>query len=409
MTSAVSQLPDPLDVSDPTLYETQRHAPLFARLRAEDPIHFCLCPERGDHWSITRYHDIVEVERNPEVFSNAYELGGIRLQDQAIGSIIEGSTATFISMDPPDHSRYREMVRPAFTPSNLRHLETEIRSRVSEILDRLPVGEAFDWVELVANELPIQMLATLFAIPQADRHRLLRWSNVMTGFDDPAVVDSIAQARAEMREFSDYCLALWNERAALPPSPDLISMLVHGSDSRTLSPVDYVSTMALLTIGGNDTTRNSITGGLYAFAQNPDQLDRLRADRSLIRSAVNEILRWVTPVIHIRRTATQDTILNGKQIHKGDRVILWYISANRDETVFEAPEAFRIDRLGPKHLSFGTGIHYCVGARLAEMQLAILWEEFLDRFPSIEVLGTPVRLRSNFIQGLKSLSVRVLK
>ncbi|WP_089943383.1 cytochrome P450 [Candidatus Entotheonella palauensis] len=400
---------DPLDVSDPELYETQRYAPLFARLRAEDPIHFCRCPERGDHWSITRYDDIVTVERNPEVFSNAYELGGIRLQDQAIGSVIEGSTATFISMDPPDHTRYREMVRPAFTPSHLRTLEAEIRARVSEILDSLPIGEAFDWVEHVANELPIQMLATLFDMPQADRHRLLRWSNVMTGFDDPAVVESLEQARAEMREFSEYCLSLWNERAALPPRPDLISMLVYGAESRTLTPIDYVSTMALLTIGGNDTTRNSITGGLYAFAQHPEQLARLRADRSLIKPAVNEILRWVTPVIHIRRTAKADTLLGGKQIRQGDRVVLWYVSANRDETVFEAPETFRIDRSGPRHLSFGTGIHFCVGARLADMQLAILWEELLERFPIIEVLGPPVRLRSNFIHGLKTLPVRVRK
>ena len=199
----------------------------------------------------------------------------------------------------------------------------------------------------------------------------------MTGFDDPTVVESIEQAQAEMREFSDYFLSLWNERSALRPGPDLISMLVHGSESRALTPIDYVSTMALLTIGGNDTTRNSITGCRYAFSQHPKQLDHLRTDRSLIKSAVNEILRWVTPVIHIRRTAKQDTTLNGKHIRKGDRVILWYISANRDETVFDEPEAFRIDRPGPKHLSFGTGIHYCVGARLAEMQLAILWEDIL--------------------------------
>ena len=398
---------DPYDVSDPVLYEQQTHEPLFAHLRAHDPVHFCHSEPRGDHWSITRYDDIVAVERNTDIFSNAYELGGIRLQDQAIGSVIEGSTATFISMDPPDHTRYRDMVRPAFTSRNLRKLEGEIRARVIEILERLPLGKTFDWVDEVANELPIQMLATLFDIPQADRHRLLRWSNVMTGFDDPAVVDSLEQGRAEMREFAEYCISLWNARAAQPPAPDLVSMLVYGAESRTLTPEDYVSTMALLTIGGNDTTRNSITGGLYILSEHPEQLARLRADRALIKSAVNEILRWVTPVIHIRRTAKADTLFRGKQISAGDRVVLWYASANRDENVFPDPQAFLIDRKGPRHLSFGTGVHFCVGARLAEMQLTILWEELLDRFPRIEVLGAPTRLRSNFIHGLKSLPVRL--
>nr|MCH9674749.1 cytochrome P450 [Gammaproteobacteria bacterium] len=283
----------------------------------------------------------------------------------------------------------------------------EIRQRVIEILERLPRNEPFDWVEAVANELPIQMLAILFDIPQADRHRLLRWSNVMTGFDDPAVVGSLEQARAEMREFADYCMGLWNTRANEPPRADLVSMLAYGAQSRTLTPADYVSTMALLTIGGNDTTRNTITGGLYALSQHPDQLAAMRADRSLIKGAVGEILRWVTPVIHIRRTAKQDIVFGGQTIRKGERVVLWYVSANRDEAVFAEPDVFDIRRSGPRHLSFGTGVHFCVGARLAEIQLQILWDEMLDRFGSIEVLGPPTRLRSNFIHGLKSLQVRL--
>lgn len=398
---------DPYDVSDPALYETQTHSPLFEHLRAQDPVHFCKCPERGDHWSITRYDDIVEVEKNTDVFSNKYDLGGIRLQDQAIGSVIEGSSATFISMDPPDHTRYRDMVKPAFTSANLRKLTDEIRARVVEILDRLPRGETFDWVDKVANELPIQMLATLFNMPQEDRHRFLRWSNVMTGFDDPEVVESVDAARGELREFADYCMHLWNWRVKEPPSPDLVSMLVYGSQSRDLSPDDYVSTMALLTIGGNDTTRNTITGGLYALHQHPEQLAAMRADRSLIRGAVNEILRWVTPVIHIRRTATQDFEFRGKQIKKGERVILWYVSGNRDESTYPEPETFDITRNGPRHLSFGTGIHFCMGARLAEIQVNLLWEELLDRCKTIEVLAPPERLRSNFMHGLKSMPVRL--
>ena len=398
---------DPYDVSDPALYETQTHARLFEHLRAQDPVHFCKCPERGDHWSITRYDDIVEVEKNTDVFSNKYDLGGIRLQDQAIGSVIEGSSATFISMDPPDHTRYRDMVKPAFTSANLRKLTDEIRAHVVEILDRLPRGETFDWVDNVANELPIQMLATLFNMPQQDRHRFLRWSNVMTGFDDPDVVESVDAARSELREFADYCMQLWNWRVAEPPSPDLVSMLVYGSQSRDLSPDDYVSTMALLTIGGNDTTRNTITGGLYALHQHPEQLAAMRSDRSLIRGAVNEILRWVTPVIHIRRTATQDFEFRGKQIKKGERVILWYVSGNRDESAYTEPETFDITRSGPRHLSFGTGIHFCMGARLAEIQVNLLWEELLDRFQTIEVLAPPERLRSNFMHGLKSMPVRL--
>jgi len=407
LSSADAAVPDPYDVSIPELYETQTHEPLFEHLRVADPVHFCVCPQRGDHWSITRYKDIAAVERNTDVFSNAYELGGIRLQDQAIGSVIEGSTATFISMDPPDHTRYRDMVKPAFGLANLRELEKEIRRRVIELLDRLPRGDSFDWVAEVANELPIQMLATLFAIPQEDRHRLLRWSNVMTGFDDPTVVGSLAQARAEMREFSDYCLSLWNARAKEPPRPDLVSMLVYGAQSRSLTPQDYVSTMALLTIGGNDTTRNTITGGLYAMHQHPEQLDLMRRNRALIKSAVNEILRWVTPVIHIRRTAKADIGFRGKTIRTGDRVILWYVSGNRDAAVYDRPHTFDVTREGPRHLSFGYGVHFCVGARLAEMQLKILWEELLERFQQIEVLAPPTRVRSNFLHGMKAMPVRL--
>lgn len=397
-----------IDVSDPRLYERQTYFPLFDRLRAEAPISFCRNEERGDHWSITKYEDIVAVERNTDVFSSAYAHGGIRLQDQAIGTVIE-SSPSFLSTDPPLHRARRELVRPAFTSRNVNAMEDEIRERVVAILQPLPRNETFDWVSTVACQLPIQMLSTLFGIPQEDRHQLLQWSNVFTGFDDPDLIPDLESAREQLRGYSEYMLAMREDRLSRPPAPDLVSMLVHGALSKSMTPLDYMSDMVLLTIGGNDTTRNSISGGLYELAKHPEHWERLRDDRSLLRTAMTEILRWVTPVIHVRRTATMDYEFRGHQIKKGDRVVVWYVSANRDEEIYSDAYDFKIDRNDRRHLSFGTGVHFCVGAPLAEMQLRVLWDEILNRFPRFEIVGEPVRLRSNFINGIKSLPVRIPK
>jgi cytochrome P450 len=377
-----------IDVSDPELFESYTYHPLFRRLRAEDPVHYFNSEEYGPFWSVTKYDDIVHVEKNHKIFSSAEELGGIAIQDSQVRRVID-SGASFITMDPPRHGKHRGMVKGGFTPGNLAKLEVEIRERVKEIVSSLPVGETFDWVGAVSNELPIQMLAILFGIPQADRGKFLRWSNVVIGLDDPEVVESDERARAELMEFAEYCFWLWNERTR-EPGNDLVTMIVHNPDAKDMQPLDYISTMILLTVGGNDTTRNSITGGLYQMTQNPDQYDMIRKDRDMIPAAVNEMIRWQSPVAHMRRTALEDTELRGRQIN-----------------VFDAPDTFNIKREGPRHLSFGIGIHYCIGARLAELQLKWLWEELLDQHPVIEAMGSPVRLRSNFISGIKSLSVRI--
>jgi len=395
-----------IDVADPTLFESYSYHPLFRRLRAEDPVHYAESPLYGPYWSVTRYEDIDYVEKRHATFSSALERGGIAIQDAGVRDVID-SGASFITMDPPRHTAHRGMVRPAFTPANLAQLEDEIRERVVEIVKPLPVGETFDWVRHVSNELPIQMLATLFGVPQADRHKLLRWSNVIIGLDDPEVCESREQARAELSEFAEYCFWLWRERADAPPGADLVSLLAHGEAGADMSPEDYIGTMMLLVVGGNDTTRNSITGGLHALMHNPAEYEKLRQDRSLIPRAVNEIIRWVSPVAHMRRTAVEDTELGGKTIRAGDKVVMWYVSGNRDERAFEDPDTFRVDRQGPRHLAFGRGIHFCIGARLAEMQLKCLWEELLGRHPVIEPMGEPSRLHSNFISGFKRMPVRI--
>ncbi len=369
-------------------------------------MHYAVSPEYGPYWSVTTYADIERVEKDHETFSSAFEHGGIAIADADTRQVIE-SGASFITMDPPRHTAHRGMVRPAFTPANLAKLEAEIRERVVDIVAALPRGETFDWVEHVANELPIQMLATLFGIPQADRHKLLRWSNVIIGMDDPEVCESEAQAREELQAFAEYCFWLWNERANAPPGPDLVSLLAHGEASADMSPLDYIGTMALLIVGGNDTTRNSITGGLHALMHHPEEYEKLQRDRSLVPNTVSEIIRWQTPLAHMRRTAVRDVELGGKTIRAGDKVVMWYVSGNRDERVFDEPDVFRVDRRGPRHLSFGMGIHFCIGARLAEMQLRCLWEELLERHPLIEPMGEPSRLYSNFISGFKRMPVRI--
>jgi len=394
-----------INVSDPELFENDTYHPLFRRLRAEDPVHYFDSEEYGPFWSITKYDDIVQVEKNHKIFSSADAHGGIVIQDSQVRRLID-SGASFITMDPPRHGKHRGMVRGGFTPGALAKLEVEIRERVKEIVTGLPVGETFDWVAEVSNELPIQMLAILFGIPQADRRKFLRWSNVVIGLDDPDIVASDEQAKAELTEFAEYCFWLWSERTR-EPGNDLVSMMVHSPDSKDMPPMDYISTMILLTVGGNDTTRNSITGGLYQMTQNPDQYDLIRKDRDLIPDAVNEIIRWQSPVAHMRRTAVEDSELRGKQINKGDKVVMWYVSGNRDEEIFDAPDTFNIKRAGPRHLSFGMGIHYCVGARLADLQLTWLWEELLNQHPYIEAMGPLKRLRSNFISGIKSFPVRI--
>jgi cytochrome P450 len=292
-------------------------------------------------------------------------------------------------------------------PGNLARLEGTIRDRAAHILDHLPIGQPFDWVQRVSIELTTQMLATLFDFPFHERHLLTWWSDMATGDPDGnGPVRSWEQRRAELGKCRDYFTGLWNQRVNVEPRNDLISMLAHAPSTRDMSADEYLGNVILLIVGGNDTTRNSISGGLLALNRFPAEYDKLRANPSLVESLVPEIIRWQTPLAHMRRTATRDTPLDGKTIRKGDKVVMWYLSGNRDDEVIADADRFMIDRARPRqHMAFGFGIHRCVGNRLAELQLKVLWQEILQRFGHIEVVGEPTRTKSNFVHGFTSMPV----
>lgn len=399
-----------IDVSDPSYYENDTAGEYFARLRKEDPVHYCAESAYGPYWSVTKYKDIMHVDTNHQIYSSEAHLGGITI-DNALSIAREGGVdlPSFIAMDQPRHDEQRKAVSPIVAPANLALLESTIRGRVQKVLDSLPVGETFDWVDMVSIELTTQMLATLFDFPFEERRKLTRWSDVTTAQPGSGIIDSWEQRTQELMECAAYFQNLWNERVnAREPGNDLISMLAHSPATRNMTQTEYLANVVLLIVGGNDTTRNSMTGGVFAMHQNPDQLEKLKANPALLESTIPEIIRWQTPLPHMRRTALEDTELGGKKIRKGDKVVMWYYSGNRDEDAIENPEAFIIDRARPRqHLSFGFGIHRCVGNRLAEMQLNILWEEILTRFSSIEVMGEPTRVRSNFVRGYTYMPVKL--
>jgi cytochrome P450 len=395
---------DKINVSQPELFRTNSFWPYFERLRREDPVHYCAESDYGPFWSITKYNDIMAVDTNHQVFSSEASLGGITLRNQQPDFLLP----MFIAMDPPKHDRQRKVVSPIVAPENLERLEGTIRSRAARMLDQLPRGETFDWVDRVSIELTTQMLATLFDFPFEERRKLTRWSDVATAIPGHGIVDSEDQRRSELLECGQYFTHLWNERVNGEPKGDLISMMAHSDATRNMEPREYLGNVILLVVGGNDTTRNSITGGVLALNENPAQYQKLRDNPALIESMVPEIIRWQTPLAHMRRTALADVEFRGKKIRKGDKVAMWYVSGNRDEEAIENPNAFVIDRARPRqHLSFGFGIHRCVGNRLAEMQLRIVWEEILKRFRRIEVVGEPERIYSNFVKGYATLPVRI--
>jgi cytochrome P450 len=394
-----------IDVSHPELWMTDTHWPYFERLRKEDPVHYCANSLFGPYWSVTRFNDIMAVDTNHEAFSSEASLGGITIPDQDD----DVTLPMFIAMDPPKHDVQRLTVSPIVAPPSLSRMEPLIRERAGKILDELPIGETFDWVDRVSIELTTQMLATLFDFPFEQRRKLTYWSDVATTIAGPGMlVETVEQKAAILMECLAEFTELWNERVKSPPRGDLISLLAHGAATRNMSPQEYLGNIVLLIVGGNDTTRNSISGSVLALNQNPDQYAKLRAHPELIPSMVSETIRWQTPLAHMRRTATRDIELGGKLIRKGDKVVMWYVSGNRDETAIENPDAYIIDRARARqHMSFGFGIHRCVGNRLAEMQLRVVWEEILKRFPVVEVVGEPVRLPNPFVKGYHRLDVRI--
>jgi cytochrome P450 len=394
---------DQIDVARPQLFQDDVWHDWFARLRRDDPVHFHSQSEFGQFWSITRYRNIMEVETTPDVFSSEF---GITLLDQEE----QYRMPMFIAMDPPKHDVQRRVVAPIVAPDNLARLAATIRERAAAILDGLPRNEPFDWVEHVSIELTTQMLATLFGYPQEQRRDLTRWSDIATAnLNAPdAPVRTQEERFGELQKMAASMTALWNERVNAPPRPDLISMLAHGEATRHMDKLEFMGNCVLLIVGGNDTTRNSISGGLWALNQHPGEYQKLRENPGLVASMVPEIIRWHTPISYMRRTALTACELGGKRICAGDKVAMWYISGNRDSEMIDAPDSFIIDRPRPRqHLSFGFGIHRCVGNRLAELQLTILWEEIMKRFPLIEVVEPPRRLLSVFVHGITRMMVRI--
>ncbi len=400
-----------IDVSDPTIYENECWQPYFARLRAEAPVHYLADSNVGAFWSVSTHDLIKQVDTNHQVFSS--EVGGIAIPDRPTDEEMQDTDVeieNFIAMDPPGHDVQRATVAPSVAPSNLANFEPLIRERVIDILENLPVGEPFNWVHEVSIELTARMLATLFDFPYEDRRKLIHWSDITTAVPELTGDDEMdmEQRKTDLMECATTFMGLWQERASMDPKFDLISMLAHGENTKDMinSPTLFLGNVLLLIVGGNDTTRNSISGGVVALNQFPDQYDRLRADPSVIPNMVAEMVRWQTPVIHMRRTAVQDFVLGGQKIKEGDKVVMWYLSGNRDENVFPDADKLIVDRKNARaHVAFGFGIHRCMGNRLAEMQLRVLWEEIMKRFEKVELAGDVVRLPNNFIRGIADVPV----
>ena len=398
-----------IHVADPKRFSDGNILELLEVLRTQAPVHYCEDSPYGPYWSITRYNDIMQVDKDYETFSSDAHLGGIMIDDDIVGDAeSDFFVSSFITMDPPDHAPQRKAVNKIVTQPSLVNFSTVIRKRTQDLLDELPIGEPFDWVNRVSIELTTQMLATLFDFPFEDRGKLTRWSDVTTAEADSPIVGSQAQRVKELGECLEYFTKLKQKRAHGPAGFDLVTMLAQDAATKDQPAHEFLGNLMLLIVGGNDTTRNSMSGSINAFNEFPDQLERLKENPGLLSNAVSEVIRWQTPLAHMRRTAMLDTEVGGKNIKKGDKVVMWYYSGNRDTDVFEKPNQLDIERHNARNqMSFGFGVHRCLGMRLGELQLQILWEEILARFDRIETLEEPTRVQSNFINGYTRMPVMV--
>jgi cytochrome P450 len=401
---------DPYDVSRAELYVEDRWHEPFRKLRAEAPIHYVADSRFGPYWSISTYKPIVNIEALPKIFSSSWEYGGISIAFDS-EKMLEGEIRMpmFIAMDPPNHTGQRRTVAPAFGPTEVAAMKDEIRERTAEVIDSLPVGEAFDWVERLSIELTTGMLARLFDFPWEERHKLTYWSDLGGDVELIRRPGGLELRNGALFEMAGAFGKLWQEKAA-NPGKDLISIMLQSDAMKEMSHEEFMGNLILLIVGGNDTTRNSMTAYAYGLAQFPEERTKLEGNPDLIPNAVQEIIRWQTPLAHMRRTVMEDTEIEGHQMKKGDKVVLWYISANREEGIFDDPDTLRVDRENARrHLSFGYGIHRCVGARVAEMQLVVLLEEMAKRRLRVNVLEEPERVPACFVHGYKKLMVELTR
>ncbi|MBT5066175.1 MAG: cytochrome P450 [Proteobacteria bacterium] len=395
-----------INVSDPRLYQNNTIGPYFERLRAECPVHFCAKSEYEPFWSITKYDDIVAINSADKLFSCDYELGGHILGYQKLFRCHGVDARMFQSTDAPKHTGQRKALAPVVARASVKEMEEMFRELCAAILDNLPVGETFNWVDFFSIELTTQVLAKLFDFPWEERRLLTRWSDVAVTEPGFGIVNSWEERSEELGSCFQKFATLWHDRVNAGPAGDLLSMMVFSEATKDLSPEEFLGNLINVIVGGNDTTRNSLTGGVVALNQCPDQYEKLRENPDLIDSMVPEIIRWQTPISHMARTALDDYEIGGKTIRAGERLALWYISGNRDEEVIKDPESFVLDRENARqHLSFGFGAHHCLGYRVAELQLKVAWQEIMKRFRFVEVVGEPKRVCSNVIHGYKELPV----
>ena len=392
-----------LDVSDPELFRTGRHWDLLARLRREAPVHYTETSPYGPYWSVTRHEDIAYVEKHHEVYSSQ-------------GNVIIGDvppefdcTRAFATFDPPEHTRDRKPVVPCVSPPRLTELEAGTRATIAAILDGLPRNQVFDWGRRVSYEMTTRMAAVLFDFPESEREQLNFWYQVLVTTPAPDGLVTSWEARdAVLAEYRERLLGMWNERTA-KSGADIISALAQdpGTARMIEDPMWLVGTVSLIA-GANEAAQAALSGCIVAFDQYPAQWDKLRDEPALIANAVDEIVRWQSPITHMRRTATEDTVLGSANIRAGDRVVLWYCSANRDEGLFDDGNSLRIDRHNARrHLAYGFGIHRCLGHHVAKLQLRLLLEEMLARFERVEIVGQAERLASNFSSNYRKVPVRL--
>lgn len=394
---------DRIDVAQPQLFRLGLAPRYFSRLRREAPVHHCADGQYGPYWSITRHADIERVELDPETFSSDHFNGGITITSHPDSPQFLPS---FIAMDPPRHTAQRKVVAPAFSPQRLGDMARSVRLWSQQILDDLPIGENFDWVDRVSVELTARTLAALLGYPLDRSRDLIRWSDAMAALPGTPACPTLEDKLRVMKECFETFETIWQARLRSPAGDDLISMLASRPETRDMPREEFYGNILLLIVGGNDTTRSSITGSIVAFDRFPAELAKLRVAPGLLADLTPEVLRWQTPLAHMRRTAMRDVTLGGQRIAKGDKIILWYLSANRDEAVFAQPDDFIIDRPNARrHLALGAGIHRCIGARLADLQVRIVWEEILQRFSRIDVVRPPVKSFSTFIHGYSALQV----